>query len=98
MKSAAPGTLPSFRPEVMAAAQTAADGPGYAASLPAPRTLPPPPPQTAAFVSPTAAADDDAGAAHAAAGAGGDDYWHERAARRRGSVTGACSASARRPA
>lgn len=98
MKSAAPGTLPSFRPEVMAAAQTAADGPGYAASLPAPRTLPPPPPQTAAFVSPTAAAaDGDAGAAHAA-DAGGDDYWHERAAQRQGSVTGACSASARRPA
>lgn len=71
MKSAAPGTLPSFRPEVMAAVQTPADGPGYAASWPVQRTLPPPPPQMAAFVSPTVA-DGDADADAAAADAGGD--------------------------
>lgn len=95
MKSAAPDTLPSFRPEVMAAAQTAAGGPGYAASWPVQRPLPPPLPQTAAFVSPTAAADGDADA-DAAADAGGD-CWRGAAVPRRGSVTGACSTSVRRP-
>lgn len=93
MKSAAPGKLPSFRPEVKAAARTAAGGRAYAASWPVQQLLPLAPPQTAASVSPTAAADADGAAAAAAAGVAGDgDCWPAA------SVTGACSASARRPA
>lgn len=92
MKSAAPGTLPSFRPEGMAAARTAAGGPAYVASW---LVRPPPsstPPQTAASVSPMAPgieADGDF-----AAGEGGDCCCV--ALRRPTSVTGACSASVRR--
>lgn len=101
MKSAAPGTLPSFRPEGMAAAQTAAGGPACAASwLVRPPPTPPSHPQTAAFVSPTVPAyDGDFAAAGAAAAAdGGDGGCWCGALRRPAFVTGACSASVRRRA